>query len=137
MNKFGKRSTQKLNTTHIFLQALAHKVLEDRDITILHGHRGEEEQNSIYQAGNSDVMFPKSDHNSEPSLALDFAPYPINWDDTGAFIRVRELFYQQAGQHNIVLKPLVILTKGRLDLGHIAVDLEATAQLQEAMRGKG
>ena len=35
--------------------------------------------------GNSKVQFPNSKHNSLPSLAVDAAPYPIDWNDKKRF----------------------------------------------------
>lgn len=50
-----------------------------RDFSILEGHRGEAEQNKAYALGNSQKRWPQSMHNRTPSLAMDVAPYPIDW----------------------------------------------------------
>lgn len=52
------------------------------DITILEGFRDEEQQNQMVAAGKSQLAWPKSRHNSEPSMAVDVAPYVggISWD---------------------------------------------------------
>lgn len=31
------------------------------------------------------MSFPHSKHNKTPSMAVDLAPYPIDWKDTGRF----------------------------------------------------
>jgi peptidoglycan L-alanyl-D-glutamate endopeptidase CwlK len=60
-------------------------VIEVMDITVLCGHRTEAEQNDAYRKGFSKLQFPKSKHNSMPSMAVDIAPYPIDWDDFERF----------------------------------------------------
>ena len=63
------------------------KVIEQtkHDITILCGSRNKEEQDAAYAAGNSKLKYPNSKHNKTPSLAVDVAPYPIDWKDIAAF----------------------------------------------------
>ena len=70
MPQFSKRSEDRLDTCHPLLQKLMRSVIGVVDITVLCGHRGEEEQ---------------SKHNSMPSMAVDIAPYPIDWDDFERF----------------------------------------------------
>lgn len=55
------------------------------DVTILTGHRTEEVQNRVYSSGLSKVKYPNSKHNQLPSLAIDAAPYPIQWKDLDRF----------------------------------------------------
>jgi len=84
--KFGKRSLDRLSECHEDLQAIAHKLIEKMDVTILCGHRGKEEQEQAFIAGNSKLRFPHSKHNKKPSLAIDIAPYPIDWKDIPRFM---------------------------------------------------
>ena len=51
------------------------------DCSVLCGHRGEEDQNKAYDSGNSKVKWPNGRHNKKPSIAVDVAPYPIDWKD--------------------------------------------------------
>lgn len=90
MPKFSKRSKNKLETCDSRLQNLFNEVIQYFDCSILCGHRGEDEQNEAFHAGRSKLMFPESKHNSEPSQAVDVAPYPIEWDN-------KERFYYFAG----------------------------------------
>ena len=85
MPKFGKRSKAKLETCHPDLQRLFNEVIKHFDCSILQGERGEEEQNEYYRTGKSKLKFPQSKHNSSPSLAVDVAPYPIDWNDKHRF----------------------------------------------------
>jgi hypothetical protein len=50
---------------------------EVADISILCGHRGEAEQEEAFLTGRSKVRFPNGKHNSFPSQAVDFQPYPV------------------------------------------------------------
>jgi peptidoglycan L-alanyl-D-glutamate endopeptidase CwlK len=90
MPKFSKKSRVSLESCHSDLQKLFDEVIKHFDCTVLQGHRGKELQNEYYRTGRSKVKYPMSKHNSFPSLAVDVAPYPINWND-------KERFYFFAG----------------------------------------
>jgi len=83
MPTFGTTSTLKLNTSHYRLQVLFEHIVKYYDCTILYGHRGEEAQNRLFSEKKSKVQWPDSEHNSNPSRAVDVAPWPIpeNWGD--------------------------------------------------------
>ncbi len=76
MNKYGKRSKEVLATLHPDLQRVFMVVLDTIDHSLLSGHRDKEEQNELFTAGRSKLPFPGSDHNEDPSKAVDAAPYP-------------------------------------------------------------
>ena len=81
MPKFGKRSRQRLGTCHEDLQEIFNEVIKYFDCSVLCGHRGEEDQNKAFESGHSKVKWPKGRHNHNPSIAVDVAPYPIDWED--------------------------------------------------------
>ena len=85
MPKFGKTSKKRLNTCDTSLQDLFNEVVRYFDCSVLIGHRGEKEQNEAFDKGNSQVRWPDGKHNSNPSTAIDIAPYPIDWDDRERF----------------------------------------------------
>lgn len=78
--KLSKKSQERLETCDDRLITIVSDVLKVMDITILCGHRGKEEQEKAFSEGKSRAHFGQSKHNSYPSLAVDIAPYPINWD---------------------------------------------------------
>lgn len=83
MPSFSKVSKDRLATCHSLLQKLFNEVVKEYDCIIVCGYRGEIEQNRAYKEGKSKLMFPKSKHNLNPSLAVDAAPYingKIDWD---------------------------------------------------------
>ena len=86
MPNFGNRSKQKLETCDPRLQEIFETVVEKFDCSILEGHRGEERQNLLYEQGQSKLMFPQGKHNTNPSKAVDAAPYPIDWDNRERFV---------------------------------------------------
>lgn len=86
MPNFSLASKTKLLTCHPELQRLFNEVIKHWDCQILEGHRGKEAQNKAFREGNSKLQWPKGKHNKLPSLAVDVAPYSIDWKDTQRFI---------------------------------------------------
>lgn len=85
MPYFSRRSESKLITVAEELQRVCRAVIQYYDFTVIWGERPEEIQNEIFRQGFSKLKFPDSTHNKCPSLAVDIAPYPINWKDTRRF----------------------------------------------------
>lgn len=85
MPSFGKTSTKRLQECHPDLILLFNIVIMITDCTIICGHRTEEEQQKAFDNGNSTVQFPNSRHNSEPAMAIDVAPWPLDWNDIEGF----------------------------------------------------
>jgi peptidoglycan L-alanyl-D-glutamate endopeptidase CwlK len=90
MPTFSTKSLKELESCHDNLQLLFREVVKHFDCTVLEGHRGKEAQDEAVRKGTSHVRWPNGKHNSEPSMAVDVAPYPIDWKD-------RERFYYFAG----------------------------------------
>lgn len=67
------------------LQQLFTEVVKTYDCTVLEGHRNEADQNAAFESGKSKLKFPDGKHNGVPSLAVDVAPYPIDWNNTKRF----------------------------------------------------
>lgn len=85
MYKFGRKSYERSLTCDPRLQDILNEAIKIIDFSVLCGHRGETEQNKAFNEGRSKLKWPQSKHNSLPSMAVDIAPYPINWDDTERF----------------------------------------------------
>ena len=86
MPKFSDRSLHRLTTCHTDIRRVLHKAIErGPDFTILCGHRDQEEQDKAFAEGKSQLRYPRSKHNKLPSLAVDIAPYPIDWNDLNRF----------------------------------------------------
>jgi len=85
MPHFSSSSARKLGQCDDSLQRLFHQVIKGFDCTVLTGHRGQEEQDQAVAEGRSKTPWPSSKHNTRPSLGVDVAPYPIDWEDRDRF----------------------------------------------------
>ena len=83
MYRYGNASKTRLNSCHPEIQRLFNELIKDWDVSIICGHRNEADQNEAVRRGRSKTLFPDSKHNSSPSLGVDAALYPIDWDDDG------------------------------------------------------
>lgn len=85
MPSFSDKSRAILDTCDRRLQAICEDVIEHCDFTVLEGHRSNERQDELFHQGKSKLRAGQSKHNHDPSLAVDLAPYPINWNETRRF----------------------------------------------------
>ena len=86
MYYFSQQSKARLETCDVRLQKIFYLVINHFDCSILCGHRTKEEQNFAFANGYSTRQWPDGKHNFDSSLAVDVAPYPINWNDIDRFI---------------------------------------------------
>ena len=84
MPTFGSESQKQLATCDERLQRIMNEAVTFTDFSILEGHRNEATQNADYAKGVSKLRWPNGKHNSSPSRALDFAPFPIDWSNKTA-----------------------------------------------------
>ena len=88
---YSKVSRKRRDSCHPDLIRLADWMLENSifDISIVCGHRGEEEQNEAYRTGKSGARWGQSKHNQIPSDGMDIAAFvegKIDWFDKAKFI---------------------------------------------------
>ena len=92
MPTFSNISLERLQTVDPDLQTLFHEVIKHVDCSIISGVRTDEEQQALYAKGRTDAgdivtykdgIVNKSNHQS--GLAVDVAPYPVNWKDIDRF----------------------------------------------------
>lgn len=81
MPAFSDRSLSRLETCHPDLQRLFREVVKHFDCSVIQGHRSNEEQAEMLRTGRSQLGPGRSKHNREPSMAVDVAPWPIDWQD--------------------------------------------------------
>lgn len=94
MPSFSKKSLAQLQTCDSRLQKIARRAIEVMDFSIVEGHRDKEHQDIAVAKGLSKVNWPDGKHNKNPSLAMDCAPYPIDWTDSE---KARQRFCLLAG----------------------------------------
>ena len=75
MPNFSSKSIERLSTCDKRLKMVCDEAIKYTDFTIVTGLRTKEEQNSLYERGFSKLQWPHGKHNSNPSLAVDVAPY--------------------------------------------------------------
>ncbi len=86
MPHFSSRSRDNLRTCDYRLVELFNEVIRSFDCTIICGYRGQEAQDEAFFTGFSTKRWPEGKHNTNPSLAIDVAPYPVDWGDWDRFI---------------------------------------------------
>lgn len=114
MPKFGNKSEERLATCHPDIQKVMNEAIKHHDFTILYGERSKEEQLFLYKKGrkfvsgkwvvvdksqvvtNCDGVVKVSRHNHSPSLAIDIAPYPIDWKDIKRFVALSNVVKRAA-----------------------------------------
>ncbi len=74
------------------------------DFSVIDGQRNEAEQSEAYRTGASQVPWPESTHNTDPSEGIDVAPYPIAWDDRERFTLLGGIILMAAFDMGIVLR---------------------------------
>jgi peptidoglycan L-alanyl-D-glutamate endopeptidase CwlK len=85
MANLSQKSLDRLNTCDPRLVLLVKEVVKSFDCAVLVGHRTEAEQDDAFHQGLSKLQWPKSKHNSLPSMAVDLAPWPIDWNNVEQF----------------------------------------------------
>ncbi len=102
--KLSTKGAQKLLECDPRLQVIVNELLEHMDISVLCGYRGKEDQDKAYAEGKSKLKFPLSKHNVTPSLAVDIAPSPIDWNDIGRFNTMLDKVQEIADKHKIKVR---------------------------------
>lgn len=104
MPAFSRRSLARLETCDHRLQMVMKRAITRYDFTVLCGHRTKEEQNDAFERGVSKLRWPRSKHNKMPSLAVDIAPFPIDWDNLERFRELAAIVMDEAAKLNIKLR---------------------------------
>ena len=104
MPKFGTTSKLRLTTCHADIRAVMQEAVKVIDIKVIAGRRNEESQTAAFEAGNSQVEWPDSTHNTDPSEGIDVAPYPIAWNDRERFTLMAGVIMGIAHTMGIVLR---------------------------------
>ena len=84
---FGTNSKRHRDSCHPDLIRVLDEAIKHYDFSVIWGHRDRESQRRAYLEGNSQLDWPKSNHNKKPSRAFDVVPYP------GGFSNEDEEFY--------------------------------------------
>ena len=103
MPAFGAKSSRRLSTCHEHIQEVMEAAIRVYDFSVIWGYRGKARQNRAFANGFSRVQWPDSWHSENPSLAVDTAPYPIDWTNIDRF---KELAWVIKGAASCSVIPL-------------------------------
>jgi peptidoglycan L-alanyl-D-glutamate endopeptidase CwlK len=104
MASFSPASLEKLSTCDERLQIVLKEAIRHFDFTVTCGHRGQADQDRAVAEGKSKTPWPTSKHNSFPAMAVDVAPYPIDWNDLLRFAYLAGHIMECAAQMGIKLR---------------------------------
>lgn len=104
MARFGKDSRARLELAHPLLQKLMNRAIKEMDFTILGSMRGRADQERAFKLGHTQVHFGKSAHNWLPAIALDIAPWPVNWSRLKPFHRLASIILPMAREMEIPIR---------------------------------
>ncbi len=122
MGVYSSRSEGRLETADIRLYHLFMSVVTDFDNTILYGRRSPEEQFELFKRGRrlesgvwvvenplevvtyKDGFEKLSNHNYEPSQAVDAIPYPIDWGNTDRMYYFAGVVMERARQMGVPIR---------------------------------
>lgn len=99
---FSEISKKRLKTCHPQLQMLFEDIIKEHDCSILEGHRTYTKQKQLYAEGKSKVKVSK--HNHKPSLAVDVAPYPVDFNNFPPFYNFAKIVLNKAKQLGIKIR---------------------------------
>ncbi len=108
MPAFGKSSQGRLDTTHSLLKELFRRVVEERDCSVVCGHRPNDTQDALYAQGRTapgdivtNAKAGESTHNSFPSMGVDVVPYPELWSSPTAFAQLSVIVLEKWAEMEI------------------------------------
>ncbi len=112
MPKFGKLSLERLATCDERIQKVMNEAIKHYDFTVLYGYRTPAEQFELFKQGRTlvgkewkvtgktvtqlDGKTKMSNHNSNPSKAIDIAPFPIDWNNIQRFLDMAKVVKEAA-----------------------------------------
>jgi peptidoglycan L-alanyl-D-glutamate endopeptidase CwlK len=113
----GSASKVKLATCHPDLRRLVEAVVAGvdagdlatagiTDLTVLCGYRGQVEQDQAYKDGASKLRYPNSRHNLVPAMAVDLAPFPLDWKNREAFLVLRGYVLAKAATLGVKIRTI-------------------------------
>ncbi len=101
---FGKHSLEVRSTLHPDLVKVVDEVSKEINLTLLCGHRNQEDQDRAFAEGKSKLKWPNSRHNTTPSEAVDAAIYPVNWNDIESFKKLGEVMKRCAAKVGVEIE---------------------------------
>lgn len=104
MPTFSQKSLDILATVDRRLYDIVTDSIKIMDFTVITGHRDQAEQDADFAAGRSKLQWPDGKHNASPSLAVDLAPYPVDWTDLSRFYVLAGIMLSCAAARNVKIR---------------------------------
>ena len=104
MPAFGERSLKHLVTCDTRLITICKLVIPNYDFSVLEGFRSDERQEELLRQGKTTKGAGESRHNTSPSLAVDIAPYPIDWENPKRFYLLAGFMFQAASRVGVEIR---------------------------------
>lgn len=103
-SKFDAGSAKRLADAHPLIQKVMNAAREQKEFRILDSQRGRAAQEEAFRKGNSKAHFGQSAHNWSPSVAVDIAPVPLDWNDRASFIALSKIILPLAKEMGVPLR---------------------------------
>lgn len=104
MPKFSAKSKKLLAQLHPALRAICEEAIKETDFTIMDSTRGRAAQELAFKRGNSKARFGESAHNYVPAIAVDLAPYPVDFDNLQRFKDLAKIILRIAKAKGVPLR---------------------------------
>lgn len=124
MPELSEFSLRNLETCDPRIQEVIKEVAKFYDIRVLEGRRTWARQRELFSQGKTKLMPPASKHNSDTdgdvdymSLAVDVAPYPIDWKDAKRFCYMAGMILAVAKMKGIKMR-----WGGNWDMDQVIID---------------
>lgn len=99
----SEKSLQRLNTCHPDIIECVLELNEETPLTVIEGTRSNEKQLALFLAGKTKNRVGGK-HCHTPSLAVDIAPLPLDWNDVQGFHKLAENFLAIAKRKGIKIR---------------------------------
>ena len=103
MPRLSNKSKAFLGTCDPKLIGIFTEVIKTYDFSVIFGHRGKEMQDKFFVDGTSQLPWPQSKHNTNPSRAIDVTPYPTMWEDIEKFLELATYVFAEASRQEVQL----------------------------------
>ena len=128
MPRFGKKSKSKLNTCHPDIHKVMDEAIKHYDFSVTYGFRSLEVQKMLYDSRPPLTKTLRGKHNEMPSLAIDIAPYPIDFKNLKRFYFMAGIVLATAKSFGIDLRwggdwdgDMDLDDQTFMDLGHFEI----------------
>lgn len=113
MASFGTTSLKHLDSSDYRLRIICNDAIKILNFSVVSGHRTKEEQNALYPEF-TQVKWPDSKHNTNPSVAIDVAPFiPPYGVITGSPQNIEKIM-ELSGKSKAEAEAFVLKSYGRL-----------------------